>query len=58
VKKGSATFVKTSAPVRLELDVRGQTGDDAWFMVDRYIDDAIRNNTKTSPSFTERAPAL
>ena len=43
-KKGSATFVKTSAPVKLELDVRGQTGDDAWFMVDRYIDDAIRNS--------------
>lgn len=44
VKKGTASFVKTSAPVKLELDVRGQTGDDAWFMVDRYIDDAIRNN--------------
>jgi DNA mismatch repair protein MutS2 len=43
-KKGSATFIKTSAPVKLELDVRGQTGDDAWFMVDRYIDDAVRNN--------------
>jgi len=22
------------------LDVRGQTGDDAWFMVDKYLDDA------------------
>lgn len=24
-----------------EIDLRGQTGDDAWFMVDRYLDDAI-----------------
>lgn len=24
-----------------EIDVRGQTGDDAWFMVDRYIDSCI-----------------
>ena len=23
-----------------ELDVRGQTGDDAWFMVDKYLDEA------------------
>lgn len=46
-KKGSATFVKTTAPVKLELDVRGQTGDDAWFMVDRYLDEAIQNNYET-----------
>jgi len=43
-KKGSSTFVKTSAPAKLELDVRGQTGEDAWFMVDRYLDEAIQNN--------------
>ena len=24
-----------------ELDVRGMYGDDAWFMVDKYIDDAV-----------------
>lgn len=42
-KKGSTTFVKTTAPAKLEIDVRGQTGDDAWFMVDRYLDDVVRN---------------
>ncbi|MBR5449444.1 MAG: endonuclease MutS2 [Clostridia bacterium] len=26
---------------RPELDVRGMIGDDAWFLVDKYIDDAI-----------------
>ena len=24
-----------------EIDVRGMIGDDAWFVVDKYIDDAI-----------------
>ncbi|HAN21697.1 MAG: hypothetical protein A2Y15_02085 [Clostridiales bacterium GWF2_36_10] len=42
-KKGSSTFEKTNAPIKLEIDVRGQTGDDAWFMVDRYLDDVVRN---------------
>ncbi len=27
--------------VRNEIDLRGETGDDAWFMVDRYLDSAI-----------------
>jgi len=27
--------------VRNEIDLRGETGDDAWFMVDRYLDSAV-----------------
>ena len=27
--------------VRNEIDVRGNTGDDAWFIIDRYLEDAI-----------------
>ena len=26
---------------KTDIDIRGQTGDDAWFMVDRYLDDAV-----------------
>ena len=32
------TVVSTFSP---ELDVRGMYGDDAWFMVDKYLDDAV-----------------
>jgi len=34
----------TSSPrsyVKSEIDLRGQTGDDAWFMVDKYLSDAL-----------------
>ena len=30
-----------------ELDVRGMYGDDAWFMVDKYIDDAVLAGIET-----------
>jgi len=37
--KKSATW--SSRPqVKAEIDLRGMTGDDAWFMVDKYLDDA------------------
>ena len=29
---------------RSEIDVRGMIGDDAWFVVDKYIDDAVLAN--------------
>ena len=29
---------------RIEVDVRGMIGDDAWFVVDKYLDDAILAN--------------
>lgn len=41
VKKTVATSFKT------EIDVRGMIGDDAWFVVDKYIDDAILMNMPT-----------
>ncbi|MDD4163848.1 MAG: endonuclease MutS2 [Eubacteriales bacterium] len=46
-KKGSSFFERTTAPVKLEFDVRGQTGDDAWFMIDRYLDDCIQAGYET-----------
>jgi len=32
---------------KAEIDVRGMIGDDAWFVVDKYIDDAILMNMPT-----------
>ena len=32
---------------RPEIDVRGQTGDDGWFMVDKYLDDAVMAHAKS-----------
>ncbi len=29
------------------LDLRGQLGDDAWFMTDKYLDEAVMANVKT-----------
>ena len=36
--KVKKTIVSTFKP---EIDVRGMIGDDAWFVVDKYIDDAV-----------------
>lgn len=41
VKKSIASTFKP------EVDVRGMIGDDAWFVVDKYIDDAILANIPT-----------
>ena len=38
VKKSIVSTFKT------EVDVRGMIGDDAWFVVDKYLDDAILSN--------------
>lgn len=38
VKKSSGLMGQRSE-IRSEIDLRGQTGDDAWFLVDKYIDD-------------------
>ncbi len=34
----------SSLTVRPEIDVRGMTGDDAWFAVDKYLDEAVLAN--------------
>ncbi len=40
-QKGKAQYTHSVSNVKKEIDVRGNTGDDAWFMIDRYLDDAI-----------------
>lgn len=42
-KKVSEGKVKKSivSSFRAEIDVRGMIGDDAWFVVDKYLDDAV-----------------
>ena len=59
---GNVKFIKKSEPQKVnegkikksiastfkpEIDVRGMIGDDAWFVVDKYIDDAILANIPT-----------
>lgn len=36
-----------SSTFKIEIDVRGMIGDDAWFAVDKYLDDAILANVPT-----------
>jgi DNA mismatch repair protein MutS2 len=42
--KVKRSIVSTFRP---EVDVRGMIGDDAWFVVDKYIDDAVLANIPT-----------
>ena len=42
---GTATSLREAT--RNEIDLRGQTGDEAWFMVDRYLDSAIQAGWQT-----------
>ncbi|PWL49187.1 MAG: endonuclease MutS2 [Clostridiales bacterium] len=46
-KKASFTRANGNAAVRNELDLRGQYGDDAWFMADRFIDSAVMAGYET-----------
>jgi DNA mismatch repair protein MutS2 len=41
------TVPHNTVSLKKEIDLRGQTGDDAWFMVDSYIDSAIVQGYKT-----------
>ena len=45
-KKGSVRK-STSSSFKPELDLRGQLGDDGWFICDKYLDDAILAGIKT-----------
>ncbi len=41
-RKSERSLQKSAvASFRIELDVRGLIGDDAWFSVDKYLDDAV-----------------
>ncbi len=46
-KVQSAGYIPSTKEFEMELDMRGQTGDDAWFMTDRYMDDALRAGVHT-----------
>ncbi len=38
--KKAAGGLRTMVSARSEIDLRGETGDDAWFRVDKYLDEA------------------
>ena len=41
-KVGTSSFVPTlNKTFKAELDIRGETGDDGWFILDKYLDDAL-----------------
>ena len=46
-KQGGSTHYERGSAVKNEIDVRGNTGDDAWFMIDRYLDEAISAGYET-----------
>ncbi len=48
-KKPSEGKVKKSivSTFRPEIDVRGMIGEDAWFVIDKYLDDAVLANIST-----------
>ncbi len=45
--KPAAISTPMREATRNEIDLRGQTGDDAWLMVDRYLDSAIQSGWQT-----------
>ncbi len=40
-KKQAVVRAQVTKSFKLECDVRGMTGEEAWFVVDRYIDNAV-----------------
>ena len=46
-KKASGRDISTVVNFSPEIDLRGQYGDDACFMLDKYIDDAKRSGVKS-----------
>jgi DNA mismatch repair protein MutS2 len=47
VKKSTATYSRPAEAVKNEVDVRGLTGDDAYFVIDRYLDTAMLAGYRT-----------
>ena len=43
----SSVNVERSNQFKSEIDLRGMIGDEAWFAVDKYLDDAIMYNMQT-----------
>lgn len=46
-KKGAVTRTLTQKTFHAEIDLRGMTGDEAWFAVDKYLDDALMAGVKS-----------
>ena len=44
IKTPSAAHTGASLNIKTEIDLRGNTADDAWFMVDKYLDEACLAN--------------
>ncbi|MDL2287000.1 endonuclease MutS2 [Eubacteriales bacterium OttesenSCG-928-G02] len=46
-QKSSSSFSKSGESTRNELDIRGETGDDSFFAIDRFLESAIINKHET-----------
>lgn len=46
-QKGTSSYSSTLSAFKPEIDVRGQTGDDAWFMIDSFLDSAMLSTFET-----------
>lgn len=46
-KKGAITRTLAPKAFKAEIDLRGMTGDEAWFAVDKYLDDALMASVKS-----------
>ena len=46
-KKGAITRTLAQKTFKAEIDLRGMTGDEAWFAVDKYLDDALMAGVKS-----------
>lgn len=44
---GQATYTQNAAATKNEVDVRGLTGDDAWFVIDRWLDEVCMTGYST-----------
>lgn len=46
-QKGTSSYSSTLSAFKPEIDVRGQNGDDAWFMIDSFLDSAMLSTFET-----------
>lgn len=46
-KKAKKLVTSAASSFKASIDVRGMIGDDAWFTVDKYLDDALLVSVKS-----------
>lgn len=46
-QKGTSSYSSTLSAFKPEIDVRGENGDDAWFMIDSFLDSAMLSTFET-----------